>query len=104
MLHLEAIRGGGRVDGAENRRSRTVGEMRQDPLSVSGLPRISALRVGFPTDARDAPLQPAATTDSLPAPTALVTFTILSYLAAGPHPRRELTLIPRLGSPVLGSG
>jgi hypothetical protein len=40
------------LDGAGKLGSGSVGDMRQLPE----LPRISALRLGFPTDARDAPL------------------------------------------------
>ena len=42
-------------DGAGNLISGSVGEMRQ----LRELPRISALRFGFPTTARDAPLAPS---------------------------------------------
>ena len=52
-----AAAGVGPVDGAGTLRSRPVGGMRQVRWIGSDQPRISALRVGSPTDARDAPLQ-----------------------------------------------
>ena len=57
----------GPVNGAGNLRSRPVGGRRQVRCIIPDQPRISALRVGAPTDARDAPLQGRTTAAPPPA-------------------------------------